>query len=452
MEKHHIRYLNTRCQDVLIPIDFLPRLPFEITSIIFAYLDIPDILGCLDVSSQWKAQLGSPAVLRQSFMRYFPRDRSELQNLSGGELQKLYKRMENFRNGKCTYEIEIPKSFTSYESVQFGDESWMGTQRVAFSWPKLAAVRNVDMDTSFIEMTTIMETGQSQYRTYYGDERETFQCLRCSSTLLVGISSLFRCYVWNHEKNVHLTTFRIEPGSIEAVDVSDSAIVILQECLRVTTWSLGDMRVLQFLASMPDHGAYKDHEILLDATCGTFLHFSHSTQYLLAQRLDLTGATIARSQRKFLWQEFAEDPSYDPSDDSCWVCTHNRVQRQPHNKYIVWSLFVQGQPLPLTLIGYDPACSEFFIKEYKFSEEQKWIRDLIVLNDVAYLISEDDLGYAELNIIRLDGSWPNNLRERIGLSDRSKMLLGDERLLLQITTRGYTARWFDEDTKSKASD
>ena len=447
LDKYQIRNLKARCDAVLTPFDLLPLLPSEIILIIFDYIEICDLRGFLLVSKAWNRRLCSPSVLHAAVLRSHPREQSELANSSCANLLRRIQRIDNFRRGDWTYQRAASEEYDPVPYSELSDRQMQDV--ISYSWPKLASIQTLGSEES-INLATFTKHDRFRTEIYYGDDRESFYHVKCSPTLLIAISIMSKCYVWDHVKNKPVHIFKIEPGVIAATDVSDNAVVILQQHpLRVTTWSMKTRKVRQFQIPSADEEEYQCHELLIEPANTTFIHFVRNPSSCFAVRFSLTGLSIAYS----IWDHC---PQQD-DEDNISFSQNNTVQRQPKDKYIVWSIIDHedwAEHSALYLIKFDPTAFQFSLKFVDLGCRSVHLHSCMILYDRIQMIYCPRIDREEiewvLEWIDFEGRTIGEVEE---LSGDWHLLFGDERLLLHKSNKSFRLRWFDglslEKTESK---
>ena len=417
------------------------------------HLGVSDILNCLLVSKAWNRLLCSPDGLRSIVLKCHPREKSELKDLTCAAFLKRLQRILNFQKGGWTCEMHITGIFYRFSEWGFENSPYTA-HKFSYSWPKLAFIKSPKTGTSSVEVNTIKEGDQPLIQSYYGHDRETFQHIKCSPTLLVAISSMSKCYVWDHVKNELVDTFKFGPGAIIAIDVSDDAVVMLQDAQRITTWSGVTRKVMRFMGRLPDHKEVEDSEIFLEPGSETFIHFARTLtpDQFSAHRFSLSGGFLA-------WVTLECDLQ-EADEHSTSRCVHNTIQRQPQDMYVIWSLvchdmLAESEHSSLLFIRFNPAIFEFSIDKYDLPWESVLLDDLIIQYGTVYMIWHSVYLRPQMSVLELANGEARPLDKGFKLNSGWQLLIGDERLLLHVYPVGYNARWFDEelrDSKTELAD
>ena len=453
LSKYQIRDLKAKCDARIVPFDLLPQFPVEIILLVVRNLDNEDVARCFRVSKVWRSQLYTSRILRRLLLNVYPRDKSDLQDYSVGQCQKKLQQIHNFKIGEIKSSIHVSKisdtNPTSSSPVST-EQCHPQTGAIAdFVWPKLALLRSGPGRTSCIELNTILEDGLDQSRFYFGQDRETFQFVKCSSALLFGISTFSRCYIWEHTRSEPMTTFKIEPGVIEAIDISDIAVVILQHPLRFTTWSSQTQKVLQFTGltnktSKPSKGQIY-YDVLLEPKDSTFTLFSRSTEYYSAERYNFAGDYLAKTQHTIIRLDGIVD-RHQPDNTR----RLNKIQRYSRDEFLIWALrCYEDNPLYqlhtgyLRLVLFNSRSRTFTTDIYETPiRDGAEICDIVVQQRTVYVIWGSQAFGCEMSIWKLKNDEAKKVRNNWDVDYDWNWLFGDERLLLHVDPSGYTAMWF----------
>ena len=410
-------------------------------------------MRCFRVSKVWRSQLYTSRILRQLLLSVYPRDKSDLQKFSVGQCQKTLQQIYNFKRGETRSSTQVSKvsdtNLISSISEPTG-QCHPQTEGIAdFVWPKLALLKSGPDRTSCIELNTVLEDSLDQSRFYFGEDRETFQFVKCSSTLLFGISTLSRCYVWEHTRSEPKITFKIEPGVIEAIAISSIAVVILQHSLKITTWSSQTQKVLQFagLADKTSKPSKRQiyHDVLLEPNDSTFTLFSRSTEHYSAEQYNFAGNYLAKAQHNIIRRNAFHD-QHQPYN----IRRLNRIQRCSRDQFLIWALISCRDGVPyrepvefLRLVLFNSKSRTFTNDTYKTRFRPGIeIGDIVVQQETAYIIWESPILGCRMSIWKLKDGEAIAIGEGYDMDHYWNLLFGDERLLLHLYPSGYTAKWF----------
>lgn len=292
--------------------DIVANLPFELSMLIFSYLDVDFLVRSRRVSRKWCDLLSSSPKLSPSYLRSFfgvhdPHDIGKGTSMTCGSPRTL-EELAAYRTGRAF--ARRSQRWNLKPSTRPDDLSYLKKHTAYYN----GTVAWIDNGRGLLRT---LRLDASMAYTYVAREREKLTCITVSGSIVAATTVTGRCYIFELESGV-AHVIRLRSASVSSLVSTGDTIAILHKpvypdfLVYVTTWSLTSRKTLSFspdIGSLTDRSQRYGYRVLVDPSETSVIYFEqtvdsatglsdmrgYGNMTFFATRLALNGQVMSRS-------------------------------------------------------------------------------------------------------------------------------------------------------------
>ncbi|PYH47247.1 F-box domain protein [Aspergillus saccharolyticus JOP 1030-1] len=424
----------------------------EIILQIVQYLSVSDLYVLQRVSRRWHSLLSSDST-RRTLYRLWTNESSA--HLRAADFTRYAQRRIRLERGQpAAYE---PRSIVLHHRTLGGGRADFNSYDIpspatlAYAHGRYAWLRQPDV----LVIDNIRNSTRQQLCT---ENRDRFQLVGISSSVVVAISTRAYCHVWSLGAEEH-AWFRIPSSNVTGFAVRDITVAV---AYRGSTLTESGERIDRDSVVYWDMRSRAAHTIenvpqvaLLDLYPAKksliIVHVERQETYqVCVRKYSMDGQGQAYTQRSYASLKIPRDWSFE---------TLSRSWDKSHHRFAVF--FVQS-PLDGTatrsfqwvIAAYDPQMDEVALHKFNWNDKPyHFLRAAVVDRNLLYYLREDH-GSPALWISDLSAQPPHRATRAMFASyqEAGGFLLGDREFVLLAHQTGIQVWFFDDDPSVKKAD
>ena len=429
------------------------------------HFDIQDIVRYRQVSRNWQRRLTDTRVLAQVISRNKPprsgSSRSNLQRNNSLQAPTDEKRLNvvKFVDELLFTIYHFHKGLVQQQWVHYNDlfmtaciKCWDLSCKYSYTSGKLAAI---SCEGQCVVVSSFQLDIRRKTEVIYAvnDDNDHLDYVRCSTRLLVAVSSSGLVYIWDHVQDLHLATLVLEYSDVTAIDVSEASVAVVAidhgaVNTIVTVWTADSSQGESSLKveksfrvdrpcvmSVNDGFHGLDNEgILIENNGISVVYFYRYRSRVQATRYTLTGQVLDDHR--------LSDLSMHPV---IAFIADNMIQRQIGGHYLIWSFMKSVDRI--CFMFFDPEKFKLWFTEHANTGATCLPKSVLLRGDTAYLTicrNYSDEEYdpdrpvmSELMAARIGEVSLAPMLLGHNFQEENTLVLGDEHMVIYIQAGAY---------------